>query len=169
MIRFIRGELVKMKELTKTLQEKYLNETKNEKAKLSRFLKRRRIELGKTLEEVSEGVCSTSYLSKIENCLVDVDDSYFKMLFEKLNLEYNNVVNERSAPIYDEMIKAYLLEDYKYIEELTNTAIENHSYSDTEIEILLILYNLTIGSIDEAKKCLENLELIKHTLSTDDL
>ena len=110
-----------MKELTKTLQEKYLNETKNEKAKLSRFLKRRRIELGKTLEEVSEGVCSTSYLSKIENCLVDVDDSYFKMLFEKLNLEYNNVVNERSAPIYDEMIKAYLLEDYKYIEELTNT------------------------------------------------
>ena len=93
MIRFLRGDLVKMKELTKTLQEKYLNETKNEKAKLSRFLKRRRIELGKTLEEVSEGVCSTSYLSKIENCLVDVDDSYFKMLFEKLNLEYNNVVN----------------------------------------------------------------------------
>lgn len=158
-----------MKELTKTLQEKYLNETKNEKAKLSRFLKRRRIELGKTLEEVSEGVCSTSYLSKIENCLVDVDDSYFKMLFEKLNLEYNNVVNERSAPIYDEMIKAYLLEDYKYIEELTNTAIENHSYSDTEIEILLILYNLTIGSIDEAKKCLEKLEVIKNTLSTDEL
>lgn len=158
-----------MKNITKTLQEKYLNETKNEKAKLSRFLKRRRIELGKTLEEVSDGVCSTSYLSKIENCLVDVDDSYFKMLFEKLDLEYQTVVNERSTPIYDEMIKAYLQDDYKYIEDKTNIAIENHSYSDTEIEILLTLYNLTIGSKDEAYKCLEKLEVIKNTLSTEEL
>lgn len=158
-----------MKSISKMLHSKYINETNNEKAKLSRFLKRRRIELGKTLEEVSDGVCSTSYLSKIENCIVDVDESYFKMLFEKLDLEYQAVVSERSKPIYDDMIKAYLLEDYKTIEEKTNLAIENRSYSDTEIEILLILYNLTTESFQEAERCIQKLEVIKNTLSTEEL
>lgn len=158
-----------MKSISKILHSKYLNETNNDKAKLSRFLKRRRIELGKTLEEVSDGVCSTSYLSKIENCIVDVDESYFKMLFEKLDLEYQTVVSERSKPIYEDMIKAYLLEDYKTIETKTNQAIENKSYSDTEIEILLILYNITIGSYLEAEACIKKIEVIKNTLSTEEL
>ena len=156
-----------MKTITQMLQNKNLNETNAEKAKLSRFLKRRRIELGKTLEEVSEGVCSTSYLSKIENCIVDVDDSYFKMLFEKLDLEYQAVVSERSQPIYEDMIKAYLLGDYKTIGEKTNQAIENRSYSDTEIEILLTLYNLTTDSTLEAEHCINKLEVIRNTLSKE--
>ena len=54
-----------MKTISKILHSKYLNETNNDKAKLSRFLKRRRIELGKTLEEVSDGVCSTSFSNNI--------------------------------------------------------------------------------------------------------
>jgi transcriptional regulator with XRE-family HTH domain len=158
-----------MKNLTQTLQEKYHNAAKNEKAKLSRFLKRRRIELGKTLEEVSEGICSTSYLSKIENCLVDVDESYFKMLFEKLNLEYQTVIEERKIPIYDDLLKAYLTNNIDYIKTKNNNVIETNSYSDAEIEIILVLYNLVNGSIEEAAFSMEKLELIKNTLSNEEL
>lgn len=158
-----------MKNLSETLQEKYLNETKNEKAKLSRFLKRRRLELGKTLEEVSEGVCSTSYLSKIENCVVDVDESYFKMLFEKVGLEYNVVLEERKIPIYNELIKAYLTNNVKYIETKTNNVVETNNYSDAEIEIILILYNLINGTLNEAKKSISRLDQIKNTLSLEEL
>lgn len=158
-----------MKNLTKTLQEKYQSNTKNDKAKLSRFLKRRRLELGKTLEEVSEGVCSTSYLSKIENCLVDVDESYFQMLFEKLDLEYNTVVEERKTPIYEELLKAYLSNNVDLIEKRNIDVIQTNSYSDTEIEIILILYNLLNGSIQEANSSIEKLAVIKNTLSTEEL
>ncbi len=158
-----------MKNLTKTLQEKYQSNTKNDKAKLSRFLKRRRLELGKTLEEVSEGVCSTSYLSKIENCLVDVDESYFQMLFEKLDLEYNTVIEERKTPIYEELLKAYLSNNVDLIEKRNIDVIQTNSYSDTEIEIILILYNLLNGSIQEAYSSIEKLAVIKNTLSTEEL
>ena len=89
-----------MKTITNTLKTKYQNAVRNDKAKLSKFLKRRRNELGKTLEEVSEGICSTSYLSKIENCQVEVDESYFSMLFEKLDLSYKDVVESRKVPVY---------------------------------------------------------------------
>ena len=153
----------------KQITEKYQNALKCEKSKLSRFLKRRRLELGKTLEEVSEGVCSTSYLSKIENCLVDVDESYFQMLFEKLNLEYKAVVEDRQTPIYDELIKAYLNNNVEYIKVRTNAIMETNNYNDAEIEIILILYNLVNGSLDEASRGLEKLEVIKNTLSSEEL
>ena len=42
-----------MKNVIETLQEKYNNVARNDKAKLAKFLKRRRMELGYTLEEVS--------------------------------------------------------------------------------------------------------------------
>lgn len=158
-----------MKNLTKTLNEKYQNNINNDKAKLSRFLKRRRMELGKTLEEVSEGVCSTSYLSKIENCLVDVDESYFQLLFEKLNLEYHAIVEERKTPIYEELLKAYLSNNVDYIEKRNIDAIKTNSYSDTEIEIALVLYNLVNGSIEEAFMSIEKLAVIQNTLSTEEL
>ena len=159
------GDVRPMKQIT----EKYQNALKNEKLKLSRFLKRRRLELGKTLEEVSEGVCSTSYLSKIENCLVDVDESYFQLLFEKLNLEYSAVVEERQTPIYDELIKAYLNNNIEYIQTKTNAVMETNNYNDAEIEIIMILYNLVNGSVDEADKSITRLEVIKNTLSSDEL
>ena len=42
-----------------------LNE--NYQKELARILKAKRLEQGKSLEEVSKGICSTSYLSRLEN------------------------------------------------------------------------------------------------------
>ena len=44
--------------------------------KMAEFLKRRRIEMGIKLEDLSCGVCSPSYLSRIENNIVDVSEDY---------------------------------------------------------------------------------------------
>ena len=74
-----------IKNSLKTLQEKYGNIERSNSNSLAKFMKRRRLELNRTLEDVSRGVCSPSYLSKIENCQVDVDPYYFQSLFEKLD------------------------------------------------------------------------------------
>ena len=158
-----------MKNVIETLQEKYNNVARNDKAKLAKFLKRRRMELGYTLEEVSEGICSTSYLSKIENCQVDVDDNYYHMLFERLNLEYETIVEHRMVPIYPEIIKAYLKDDRAYIESKLNGIVSNNAYCDTEIEMLVVVYNFVGGSLEEALSSIRKLELIKNTLSLDEL
>ena len=47
---------------------------------LSQFLKRKRLELGLKLEDLSEGVCSSSYLSRIENNVVEASETYYKAL-----------------------------------------------------------------------------------------
>lgn len=158
-----------MKTITNTLKTKYQNAVKNDKAKLSKFLKRRRNELGKTLEEVSEGICSTSYLSKIENCQVEVDESYFSMLFEKLDLSYKDVVESRKVPVYPDVIKAYLLNDYNYLTDKVNNFCKNNSYCETEVEVLVTLYNIVSCHYHEVEVSLKKLEDIRNTLTKEEL
>ena len=77
-----------MNNTVKTLKEKYDNQEREENYLWSQLLKRKRLEQNRTLEEVSKGICSPSYLSKIENGQVDADAIYYKALFEKLDLKY---------------------------------------------------------------------------------
>ena len=93
-----------IKNSLKTLQEKYGNVERETSNNLAKFMKRRRIEQHRTLEDVSRGVCSPSYLSKIENCQVEVDEYYFQSLFEKLDLEYENIKTEREISFFSKVI-----------------------------------------------------------------
>ena len=137
----------------------------NGQADLSLFLKRRRLELGLKLEELSNGICSTSYLSRIENALVDVDDNYFKLLFEKMNIDYEEVKENRSRNLYHEILKAYIMYDIDRIEELVNHAIICKSYIDFEIEIFLLFLNICKSNFEEARRILVKIDAIKKGLT----
>lgn len=158
-----------MKSITNTLRTKYQNAVRNDRALLAKFIKRRRTELGKTLEEVCEGICSTSYLSKIENCLVEVDDSYFMLLFEKLDLNFNEFMAMRQLPVYPEVIKAFLLKNNDYLTEKVNFYCKSNNYCETEIEILVTLYNIVAKNYHEVAVALEKLDDIKNTLTKEEL
>ena len=75
-----------------------LNE--NYQKELARILKAKRLEQGKSLEEVSKGICSTSYLSRLENNQVKLQDPYLKMLFEKLSINYDDLKQARKKSEY---------------------------------------------------------------------
>ena len=158
-----------MKKLNKTLEEKYNNLVKEESNKLAKFLKRRRLELGLTLESVSEGICSTSYLSKIENCQVEVDATYFSLLFEKLELNYEKVLESRNVPIYQEIIKAYLNNDKEFIKNKVNLLVDDKTYCETEIELLVLFYSLMENHLKEAKNTIKKIEMIRNTLLDEEL
>lgn len=158
-----------MKSIIYTLQTKFKNERRDEVYVLSRFLKRRRLELGKTLDEVSDGVCSTSYLSKIENCLVEVSEVYFSMLFEKLDLDYEQVLEKRKVPIFPNIIKAYLLKDLDYLKQKVNAFCKSNSYCDTEIELLVTLYNLLCDNFHEVAISLKKIDQVHNSLIREEL
>ena len=158
-----------MKKTNSKLQEKYNEATNNENKKMAKFLKRRRLELGLTLEHVSDGICSTSYLSKIENCQVDVDETYFNLLFEKLDLKFENVVESRKVPIFSNVLKAYLENDKEYIQKLTNDLVIDKTYCETEVELLVIFYNLITENYKESLEGLEKLNAIRNTLLDEEL
>ena len=107
----------------KIKNEKILQEIER-KRKYATLLKRKRVENKYTLEDVSTGICTVSYLSRIENSLVDVDESYFISLFKKFNIDFNLLKEEKENEIFSELIKCYLQTD----DELAINIISN-SYS----------------------------------------
>ena len=70
------------------------------------------MEQRKTLEEVAAGVCSTSYLCRIENAQVEVDDQFFEHLFEKLEISYEEVKEQNKTNVLKELLKFLLQRDY---------------------------------------------------------
>ena len=158
-----------IKNSLKTLQEKYGNVERETSNNLAKFMKRRRIEQHRTLEDVSRGVCSPSYLSKIENCQVEVDEYYFQSLFEKLDLEYENIKTEREISFFSKVIKYYLLERYDLLEEKLKQMVNVNSYCDTELELIILLNNIIKKNFDEAAILITKLEEVRNTLTKEEL
>ena len=78
---------------------------------ITKILKSKRMELGKSLEEVSQGICCTSYLSRIENNQVKLQEMYLKPLFEKLDIDYDALKEERKNNQFVELMEKILFYD----------------------------------------------------------
>lgn len=158
-----------IKNSLKTLQEKYGNIERSNSNSLAKFMKRRRLELNRTLEDVSRGVCSPSYLSKIENCQVDVDPYYFQSLFEKLDLNYENIKEDRQNFFFSKIVKYYLLKRYDLLENKLKEMVNGNSYCDTELELIVLLNNIINKNYAEAEKMIDKLEDIRNTLTKEEI
>lgn len=158
-----------LKNSLKTLQEKYDVETNETANSLAKFLKRRRNELNRTLEDVSRGICSPSYLSKIENCQVEVDSYYYESLFEKLDLKYENFIKERQVAFFPKIMKYYLLEKYELLEEKLKEMVNGSLYCETELELVILLNNIVSKNYDEAENLIEKIEKVRNTLTKEEL
>ena len=133
-----------------------LNE--NYQKELARILKAKRLEQGKSLEEVSKGICSTSYLSRLENNQVKLQDPYLKMLFEKLSINYDDLKQARKKNLFLDIIKKQLLQQTMAYQETINKMIESNNYLDVEQELVLLYDNIIKGNFEEATLVMEKLD-----------
>lgn len=155
------------KEINKKIEliQKKLTEKKEENnEKYGVLLKRRRLELQRTLEDVASGVCSTSYLSRIENAQVEVKDYFLKNLFDKLEISYDDIKTLENKKIIDDVLKKYLLDDYDAIHEMVNNSIKSTAYSDIELKLLLLFVNIVDNLYEDARVCIADLDLIVDSL-----
>lgn len=116
------------------------------------LLKRKRLEMKKTLEEVAQGVCTVSYLSRIENNMVEVDESYFSSLFKKLNMDFSLIKEEKENEIFTELFKCYLQENDDLASSLISNAIKTSFYSELEYELMMLYDNIIRQLYKEALK-----------------
>ncbi len=158
-----------IKNSLKTLKEKFGNAERENSHALAKFMKRRRLEQNRTLEDVSGGICSPSYLSKIENCQVEVDNYYLQSLFEKLDLTYEDVKSDRQNVYFEKIMEYYLLERYDLLEEQIKQMVNGSSYCDTELELMVLLNNIVKKNYDESLKMIDKLETIRNTLTKEEL
>lgn len=136
---------------------------------LSQFLKRKRLELGLRLEDLSNGICSSSYLSRIENSIVDVSPSFYEALFEKMNLNYEELKKERSRNLYHEIIQAYFRQNSELIEEIVEHALVCNNYVEVEIDLMLLFYNVITHKFDEARDIIIKLDDLYENFSNTEL
>lgn len=153
----------------RTLKERNLSTITNKTNSYAQLLKRKRNEKRRTLEELAYGICSPSYLSKIENANVEVDEQYYQLLFEKLDIPYDNIIANRNSQIFQETIKKYLLFQYNDIQTIINDAVGLNTYCETELELLLLFSNIIRGFYEEAKLLLTKLEELRNSLTNIEL
>ena len=129
----------------KNKKEKSIQLVYNENEKKKKYgvlLKRKRIEQHYTLEQVAEGVCAVSYLSRIENNLVDVEEKYYVSLFKKFDIDFDKLKEAKENEIYDDLLKCYLNEDEAQATELISNALKTGYYMDIEIELMVLYDNI---------------------------
>ena len=140
-----------------------LNETHQKE--LARILKAKRLEQGKNLEEVSKGICSTSYLSRLENNQVKLQEPYLKMLFEKLSIDYNDLKQTRKTNLFLDIMKKKLLKQPLAYQQTINEMIESNHYLDIEQELILLYDNINKENYEEATLVMEQLDSSSYQFS----
>lgn len=113
---------------------------------LGEIIKLKRIEQRILQEELCSGICTPSYLSRIENKRVIANEEIYRLLFNKLGINYKDMLEDNSE------------QDLK-LEVLYQQMILNNSFVKN-IQPLLAL----IGTLNESIKIKANIIYCRHLL-----
>jgi len=109
------------------------NNSKNNFYDVGRYIKKKRKEMNVTQDIVSSGICSVSYLSKIENNQISPKGFYVKEIMGKLDIDETCFEKDLNDTLYlNKMLQGIFYLD----DELIKTTYE---------EIKIIEHNLTIN------------------------
>ncbi|MGX4668085.1 helix-turn-helix domain-containing protein [Cerasibacillus sp. JNUCC 74] len=125
-----------------------------------------------TQEELSEGIVSVSYLSKIENNKADVNPNTIKLLCNRLGIEINDnekkylEVEKKCKEWYDMLFDRYdkrvMTEKYEELQQLISTNINDQAIT---FEIHKIRYYIVLRDFKKALKQINDLHEMVDTFS----
>lgn len=138
---------------------KRLNDFSGNASFYSYFLKRKRIEKGMKLEDVSSGICSISYLSRIENNQSKPDEDSLKLLFERLDLNYEEIKEKREHNVFEGLVKKELSQSKGDVLNEINSIIISNAYTSIELDLLVSYSSLLDKNYDETRFILSKQEV----------
>ena len=140
----------------------------SQKKKYGVLLKRKRQERHMTLESLCQGICTVSYLSRIENNLVDVEEKYYVSLFKKLDIDFNELKEVKENEIFTELLKCYLQENDDEAIEIISNALKSNFYVELEMDLMLLYDNIIHCLFSEAlKQILEFNKIVNSLIETE--
>lgn len=119
-----------------------LESRKTETYDLIDFLKLKRQEKGITLEVMSNGYLSISYLSRIENHLIEPDEQVMHILCDKVELTYDSVIKERHKNVYNELLLFLLKKDNDKVQALIQEILQDKNYLESERNLILFFESI---------------------------
>jgi|GEM_PF-5470515 len=104
----------------------------------SNFIKNTRREKGWTLDYLSNGICSVSYLSKLENNKIVPQSSTVKLLCDKLGVQTPDIGIDIDFDIVtNTLIKSYFYQDLQSVEDLQTSEWMNFHLGLKQLALLL--------------------------------
>ncbi|SHG71535.1 helix-turn-helix domain-containing protein [Ornithinibacillus halophilus] len=132
------------------------------KKNIGYIIKLKRLENKLTQEELGEGICTPSYLSRIENNHVIPDESIFNLLIERLDIpiikeEVNNVdINKRLENWHNNMLERKHFEENVYrLKDLVEQV--GNEKCTIKFNIVYSRYLLMNGKTNKASEILFNI------------
>ena len=115
-------------------------------------------------DTLAVGICTTSYLSRIENDLVEPNETVYRMLFEKLQLDFTAYVEEdrHQEELLEQIYEKLLSNEKINEEELEQLRLfyEQRTSPSLQVQVDLVYcrYLLSQDNIDEAASILASLD-----------
>lgn len=161
-------ELIVLKNIAEFFEKRAKEDKHVVYCKHAATLKNERIRSNLTLNDITEGICSKSYLSKIENNLLSPDPYVMRLLFERVNIDYDKLLLYDRVIDLSECINYYLYQQYDKIEMVYDTLDSDFFIArDSLIKLLFYLtkhnfkaFAREISYLDDVKNSLNDYELL---------
>ncbi len=128
----------------------------------TQIIKNERIRRNQTLEEMAKGICSVSYLSKLENNVIKPSEYYVKALLEKIDVDYDDARFKNYDVELNLAINYYFYEQYEKLRNVYNNIKIDHY--DARVSLIHCLLMLVDGNYKGLKKEMSKLDEIKNSL-----
>ena len=131
-------------------------------------IKKRRLQLSKTQDEVAEGICCVSYLSKVENNMIAPNASYVSDILRKMDLpDLKTFVTDT----YEKYQKALLKDYFMNTDKNSKLILEKANKLDVSYlaDLLRFMSYVNMKDIQEADKLIEPLYTLKGSMNEEDL
>ena len=135
---------------------------------IAKILRSKRLEQKMNLEDLSDGICSVSYLSRMENGYVKLQEPYVKQLFEKLNIDYDDLRKSRQTNLFLDIIKKNLLNQKNDYQKLIEKIVTSNHYLDVEQELILLYDAILNKRFDEAEMVTEEIDKANYIFSDNE-
>jgi HTH-type transcriptional regulator, quorum sensing regulator NprR len=123
-------------------------EKKFESKPIGTAIRYKRKEMNMTLEEAAEGICSVSYLSKLENNQIEMSDKFSDQLLNRFDIE---ILHGQNHENYLEHIKAMLQEMLHQIKPKINYTASYENRIDQYSLLIKLMYQHLLKE-DEKKQ-----------------
>ena len=148
--------------------ERKEHEDKMEKMELvAQMLKKQRKKYKLTLTKASAGICSVSYLSKIENNLLEnIEEKYILKLCDRMNLNYNDISSFDEVCSMETLAFSILNRAYDKIEDYYNSL--NKEISNVKSDIVKGYYYLINDDYQKLNEIIGTIYEVSSTLSSSE-
>lgn len=154
--------LTKFEKFIETVKEEKISHDYENYAAYTQIIKNERMRRKQTLGELAKGICSISYLCKLENNAIKPSEDYVKALLERVDVNYDEISKKNYDKELLKAVKLYFYQDYEAIESLYNSLSNEHF--DSRLAMIKCFYLITKNQFEEFSKIIAQLDDIKNSL-----